>query len=271
MERTKNYNSKGGSSYPIHEEPLVFSKAIFDLFLEERKFPNLIALYSFYYYTAKWQGYSQPRATTQYAANALGWGVGKLIAVKKHLKSLGLVEDVIRRDNSGKVIGHYIKINFISTTLRFTRGMAKSEGNTLNPNRRKILFVEKEDSPTKLGYITPEMFEKFWKIYPRKDSKGATFTKWNNICRRGNKRPTWVQIKQAIIDQKKSERWSQPEFIPLSSTWLNQSRWLDDPKELKKFTRKTNETKTKKDDNGTKYWLRDDGYYYTQKGTMLIE
>lgn len=134
---------------------------------------------------------------------------------------------------------------------------------------KKIEEKEGVDGSTMLGYIASNMFEKFWKIYPRKDSKGSALTKWNTICKKGNKRPTWVQIKQAIIDQKKSERWSDPQFIPLSSTWLNQSRWLDDPKELKKFSRRTDKPKTIIDD-GIEYKLRADGYYYTRKGTLYI-
>jgi len=225
--------------YNIDDEPIVISKRLIDILLEDKnRFSDLFALYCFYYYTAKWQRTSQPKATTGYTSIGIGWGRGKVILIKSKLKNLGLIEDIIQRDINGRIINHYIKVNFVfSTTLRMIPRLVKPDINALNPNKRKILFVDDDKKSTMIKYITPDMFDNFWKIYPRKDSKGSALTKWNSICRKGNKRPTWVQIKQAIIDQKKSERWSDSKYIPLSSTWLNQSRWLDDPKELKKFSR----------------------------------
>jgi hypothetical protein len=87
--------------------------------------------------------------------------------------------------------------------------------------------------------ITMDLFEAFCKIYPRLVDKGKTFTAWRKICNKpANERPTWRIIKKAIIGQKKSERWQDPEYIPLSATWLNQSRWMDDPAQMKLFKEK---------------------------------
>lgn len=81
--------------------------------------------------------------------------------------------------------------------------------------------------------IVPSQFDLFWEIYPKKSSKGKALTSWNNICTRKNhKPPTWEEIKTAIEEQIKSERWQRKQFIPLPATWLNQFRWLDDPKEM---------------------------------------
>jgi len=102
--------------------------------------------------------------------------------------------------------------------------------------KKKEEYEEKKEFNSD-GYITPNMFNKFWLVYPRKDGKGKALTKWNSICTKGNKRPKWIEIKKAILLQIKSERWQNSEFIPLPATWLNQTRWIDDPKEMKNFNR----------------------------------
>jgi hypothetical protein len=84
--------------------------------------------------------------------------------------------------------------------------------------------------------IILSQFEDFWKLYPRHVDKGKAKTLWEYICRWNNhEKPTWREIKTAVINQKKSERWQDTKFIPLPTTWLNQQRWLDDPNEMKIF------------------------------------
>lgn len=101
----------------------------------------------------------------------------------------------------------------------------------------------KEDLPAAAviqdKYITPGMFEKFWKLYPKKVDKGKALTKWEKLCRTPSGKPKWVTIKKAIFAQIQSERWQDPKFIPYPTTWLNQQRWLDDPEEMKELTRRT--------------------------------
>ena len=102
--------------------------------------------------------------------------------------------------------------------------------------KKKEEYEEKKEFNSD-GYNTPNMFNKFWVVYPKKDGKGKALTKWNSICTKGNKRPKWIEIKKAILLQIKTERWQDPQFIPLPATWLNQSRWIDDPKEMISFNR----------------------------------
>jgi len=109
-----------------------------------------------------------------------------------------------------------------------------------NNTKEKNILPPEEEVSTK--YITPNLFNLFWKLYPRKVDKGKVSTIWNNLCKKGNKRPLWLDIRKAIHLQKKSERWQNPIFIPLPATWLNQSRWIDDPEEMKNFTVKEKET-----------------------------
>jgi len=79
--------------------------------------------------------------------------------------------------------------------------------------------------------ITPNMFDIFWKAYPKKTDKGQALTVWLKVCN-WKDRPSINQILQAIEEQKKTPRWSVKQYIPHPRTWLNQRRWLDDPKEM---------------------------------------
>lgn len=111
-------------------------------------------------------------------------------------------------------------------------------------NTKKKKEKIKSSSSSGEDKITPKLFDRFWRIYPKKTDKGKAFTKWNDICTQDswkNKRPTWEVVKRAILAQKKSERWQEREFIPLPTTWLNQCRWLDDPKEMISYNGRNNE------------------------------
>jgi len=97
----------------IENELIILTKQTYDAFLKSDNPAELIALYSFYYYTAKWQKTNQPKCTTGYTANGLKWSESKLRKFKKELIDLGLIEDVAIRDERNKIAGHYIKLNYI--------------------------------------------------------------------------------------------------------------------------------------------------------------
>jgi hypothetical protein len=289
MERTKFKDilpKNNRMFYSEQDEPIVLSKFLLDRLLKENEFANLIALYIFYYYTAKWQKTNQPKATMNYVSQGLDWSGEKTKRIKKKLKELGLIEDVVSKMNSGKIEGHYIKVHFI-WGVNHTTSLASSGKfppvvnlgvNALSTNNINALSPFKlfsDNPPIINGSITPKLFDTFWNIYPKKIGKGKAFTAWNKICNKSTKdKPSWNTIKTVLIAQKKSERWvEQYEYIPHASTWLNEFRWLDNPDELKKviINNKSNKPLYKDDDNNTRYWLRNDGYYYTKKGTMFIE
>lgn len=88
--------------------------------------------------------------------------------------------------------------------------------------------------------ITTKLFDDFWQIYPKKADKGKALSAWNKICTRKNiEPPTFEEIKTAIEQQIKTDRWKDKMYIPHPTTWLNQQRWLDDPKEMKSFDYKS--------------------------------
>ena len=93
----------------IENNIIILSKQTIDLFLKQKKPGDLISLYTFYYYTAKWQKTNQPKATTSFIEGALGWGNNRVLKAKKKLLDLGLISD-IRQTNpkTGRVVGWYI-------------------------------------------------------------------------------------------------------------------------------------------------------------------
>ena len=104
-------------------------------------------------------------------------------------------------------------------------------------NNKKILYVrsapheEEDNKEILIKRITLSQFDKFWALYPRAKEKGKTLTAWKKLCAKKDA-PSWSQLKEAIKAQKQTVRWQTSKFIPLSTTWLNQSRWLDDPDDM---------------------------------------
>lgn len=72
-------------------------------------------------------------------------------------------------------------------------------------------------------------FEDFWNAYPRKEGKGAAEKAW------GKTNPT-IEIMSMMLEAIKaansSSQWQRENgrYIPAPAKWLNQKRWLDQPK-----------------------------------------
>lgn len=72
-----------------------------------------------------------------------------------------------------------------------------------------------------------EMFERFWKAYPRHDAKAPARKAWMRLkpdiqlCR---------TMAAALEQQKQSEGWQRDNgrYIPMPATWINQRRWEDE-------------------------------------------
>ncbi len=97
--------------YDISQEPIVLSKSVIDICLKTPEPSDTIALYTFLYYTAKWQKTNIVKANIRFIMQALKWGNRRVSATKKTLTALGLIKTVKR--NSINSIGWYIEIKFI--------------------------------------------------------------------------------------------------------------------------------------------------------------
>jgi hypothetical protein len=162
-------------TYNQIDEPLVFSKALFDILLKEDNPGELLALYAFYYYTAKWQRTNQPMAIGNYTATALKIGIKKVKELKHRLRELGLIESIVRRDSQNRVSGHFIGLNMVWQTpavqTEGPEGPFRSRGsvfhrvqngpsNALNSDNKKDIKTRARDRVT-YGELK-DLFPKEW-------------------------------------------------------------------------------------------------------------
>lgn len=89
------------------------------------------------------------------------------------------------------------------------------------PNAIKVKERKKENTYT-------DEFESFWKLYPKKKSKGDALKAWLKIS---SPVETLELIKNSLSWQIKTEQWIKEhgQFIPYPATYLNASQWLDEP------------------------------------------
>lgn len=252
-------------TYDIDNEPLIISQSMMKLFYTKDHPTDLIGLYTFYYLTAKNQKTNLLEITTSKTADYLKWSEDRVRKTKKVLTDLGLIKNKIIVDNLNRIRKHVIQIKFMwtgtITTLKKPYSLKShtieipEDGSPIinnhyisynDSNINNLINEEAVNSassssskpkPSLSTYINLSMFEKFWKIYPRKASKGQALVAWTKLCKQPlRSRPTWRILKSAVRAQMSSERWQNPKFIPFASTWLNQNRWLDDPNEMISFS-----------------------------------
>ena len=69
-------------------------------------------------------------------------------------------------------------------------------------------------------------FDKLWSVYPRHEGKQAALKAFEKI---NPDDELLERMINAIMAQKKSAQWADPQFIPHPATWLNGHRWEDEP------------------------------------------
>jgi hypothetical protein len=79
----------------------------------------------------------------------------------------------------------------------------------------------------------PEDFDVFWKAYPRRpnDNKWNAFSKWKSAT---NGVIETSDLLNAALKFKVASTNTDPKFIPMCATWLNQRRYLDELGEVKR-------------------------------------
>lgn len=122
----------------ISDDLLIINKITIEKLFEEEN-QNPLILYLFYYKTAKWQKHNPIKASDEYCKKCLHWGIDKLQSAKQKLKEMDLIESVRRTDEKGRVVGWYIKINYLidkttipETTIPTKPQLVKQETNTIN-------------------------------------------------------------------------------------------------------------------------------------------
>src|SRR5262245_3525914 len=121
---------------------IILSKQTIDTILRQkhRHIGDMIALLTFYHYTALWQGTNQPKASTRFTAKGLHWGPDKVCEIHELLRDLDLIEQVCVTDpRTHKIKGWYVRLPYFQPTdfpeskshIRVLPHLAKSEQNAL--------------------------------------------------------------------------------------------------------------------------------------------
>lgn len=96
----------------IADDLLILNKITIDRLFQLENCADCIALYVFYYKTAKWQKTNTVKANDQYVKKSLKWGISKIQKTKQTLKEHGLI-DIVQRRKDGKIEGWFIKVSYI--------------------------------------------------------------------------------------------------------------------------------------------------------------
>lgn len=88
---------------------------------------------------------------------------------------------------------------------------------------RQSLSYERDHARTRSDFAI------FWDAYPRKKGKGAAQQAYAAAIKRMSGSDPPVQLLAAL--ERVKPTWREPKFIPHPATWLNQSRWEDEPDE----------------------------------------
>lgn len=96
----------------IADDLLILNKITVDRLFQLENCADCIALYVFYYKTAKWQKTNTVKANDQYVKKSLKWGISKIQKTKQTLKEHGLI-DIVQRRKNGKIEGWFIKVSYL--------------------------------------------------------------------------------------------------------------------------------------------------------------
>ena len=226
----------------IEDNLVILSKQTIDSFLQYDFPDDLISLYVFYYYTAKWQKTNCIKATRGFVKKALKWGNDRFIRAHKKLISLGLIEPYARKDKSRKIKGHYIKVKYLwkHENLVFepekpevpkpnsgkagkkTRSLknhcvdfptsGKEDTNALNANNRNALIDNKKMVTSEALRLSEYLLSKI--LFRKNDFKKPNLTKWavhiDRMIRLDNRKPETIQ---KVIDWAQSDDFWQNNIL----------------------------------------------------------
>ena len=165
----------------IENKLIIITKQTSDLFLMQKNPADLLALYWFYYYTAKWQKTNITKCSINYVEKGLNWSKEKVIKTKKGLIALDLIKNIKRKNKKGQITGWYIKIKYIwgkkkSATIQrvaspeggFNQRVENPDTNALSSSNINALNSNKEmlSKPSVCGKNVNSLIELFKPVNP---------------------------------------------------------------------------------------------------------
>ena len=96
----------------ISDSLLILHKATIDKLFQLENSADCVALYVFYYKTAKWQKTNVIKASDEYVKKCLKWGNEKIRKTKQTLKENGLI-NIVQARTDNKISGWYIEVCYL--------------------------------------------------------------------------------------------------------------------------------------------------------------
>ena len=96
----------------IADDLLIVDRRTVDHLFSLENPADCVALYMFFYKTAKWQGTKSIKANDLYIRKCLNWGAKRVTTTKSILESAGLIKQIARRKD-GKITGHFIEVAYL--------------------------------------------------------------------------------------------------------------------------------------------------------------
>lgn len=93
--------------------PVTVTVETLQVLAKEKNYANLLALYMACVEITTWQKNNSIKASMSFMEKRLHWGEARLRSTKAQLVELGLLENIVRKDDVGKVTGHYVLVKHI--------------------------------------------------------------------------------------------------------------------------------------------------------------
>lgn len=238
----------------ISSDLLIINKHTIDTLFHLENAAECVALYIFYYKTAKWQKTNTIKANDAYVKKSLNWGIDRIKRTKQILKEHGLI-DIVQRRKDGKIAGWYIEVSYLvsqraadeisikvvdesNNTQNQQVENATSGSQDINALKLQIKCLKKENDvlknkinneqpakPAECDYIAE--FNELWQHYPRKQGKAKALEAYKRARKAGVDKTTVLDgitryNAQITANNTKSK------YIMQGSTWFNGKRWEDE-------------------------------------------
>lgn len=135
----------------IADELLILNKFTIETLFSLDNCADCIALYVFYYKTAKWQKTDTIKASDTYVKKSLKWGNSKIQKTKQTLKENGLI-DIVQRRKDGKICGWYIRISYLVAQRKIDEISIKVEESKNSQNQQVVKATSSNEETNALKY-----------------------------------------------------------------------------------------------------------------------
>lgn len=223
----------------IADDLLIINKKTIDTLMGLENASDCIALYVFYYKTAKWQKTNQIKASDIYVMKCLGWGKQRLVRTKDVLRENGLIEVVHRRDGEGKIIGWYVKLSYV-VSKKILEGKEVTIQRYQSPPVDSATCGEQNTSALKLNNkcLKTESkilsnadcdaeFESLWELYPNKRGKQVAKKHYRRHRKSGTSYEEVEKGIKAYVGYITANK-VQEQYVKYGSTFFSQKSWEDD-------------------------------------------